>query len=244
MVILTESSPRPAWMVRTRSVHFVALVAVFLAFTGIVASGLTLTVDDAVSRYFKSLQGNPSLDFVMVTITGSGDVTTLLVFGIIITIIRRTRKIGMVFLIALVALAVTIMYLKPLIGREIPPYGFNPAIDFPENMGIESDSLAPIAAGLSYPSGHAARATALAFIVGYAVYRKSKKWACLLWLFPVLIGITRVYVMQHYPTDIVGGFLFGMIVSVLLSDAMKLDQPFYMSRLKGREDEARQDGMR
>jgi undecaprenyl-diphosphatase len=181
----------------------------------------------------------------MIAITTLGDMTTLFVFGIVITIIRRTRKVGMIFLIALVTLAVAVMYIKPLVGREIPPYGFDPAIDLPENFTLESDSPGPIAAGFSYPSGHTANATALAFIVGFALYNKSKTAAYTLWAFPVIIGITRLYLTQHYPTDIIGGFLFGGIVSVVLSNAMKLDQPFVMSRFKGKEDRAQQeDGLR
>jgi undecaprenyl-diphosphatase len=211
----------------------------------VVASGATFEADDAVSRYFKSIHGNAYLDAAMIAITTLGDMTTLFVFGIVITIIRRTRKVGMIFLIALVTLAVAVMYIKPLVGREIPPYGFDPAIDLPENFTLESDSPGPIAAGFSYPSGHTANATALAFIVGFALYNKSKTAAYTLWAFPVIIGITRLYLTQHYPTDIIGGFLFGGIVSVVLSNAMKLDQPFVMSRFKGKEDRAQQeDGLR
>jgi membrane-associated phospholipid phosphatase len=44
--------------------------------------------------------------------------------------------------------------------------------------------------------------------------------------------------MQHYSTDIIGGFIFGTIVSVVLSSAMKLEQPFLMSRFKSKEDTA------
>lgn len=232
-------------MIRTRTMYFVALVAVFVIFTMVVASGATFEADDAVSRYFKSIHGNAGLDAAMIAITTLGDMTTLFVFGIVITIIRRTRKVGMIFLIALVTLAVAVMYIKPLVGREIPPYGFDPAIDLPENFTLESDSPGPIAAGFSYPSGHTANATALAFIVGFALYNKSKTAAYALWAFPVIIGITRLYLTQHYPTDIIGGFLFGGIVSVVLSNAMKLDQPFFMSRFKGKEDRAQQeDGLR
>lgn len=228
-------------MIKTRSMHFVALVAAFIVFSAIVASGATLGADDAASRYFDSVNGSAGPDAAMIIITSMGDVTTLFIFGIIITIIRRTRKAGMIFLIALVVIVVLVMYIKPLIGREIPPYGFEPEGPLAD-FSIENDSLAPFAAAFGYPSGHAARSTALAFIAGFMLYQKSKKAAYALWAFPVVIGITRLYVMQHYPTDIVGGFLFGGIVSVVLASAMKLDQPFFMSRIKGKEDKPSQPG--
>ena len=160
-------------MIRTRSKYFVILAAAFVIFSAIVASGVTFEADDAVSRYFKSIQGsNPSIDTAMIVITSLGDVTTLFIVGIALTIIRRTRKVGMIFLIALVLIVVLVKYIKPLIGRQIPPYGFEPASKLPENFSLESDSLAPFAAGFSYPSGHASRTTALAFIAGYAIYNK------------------------------------------------------------------------
>ena len=226
-------------MIRTRSMYFVILLTAFVVFSVIVASGITLEADDSASRYFKSVHGsNPSIDMAMVVITSLGDVTTLFILGIVLTIIRRTRKVGMIFLIALVVLVVLVMYIKPLIGREIPRYGFEPASQLPENFSLESDSFAPLAAGFSYPSGHASRATALAFIAGYAIYNKSKKMGYSIWAFPVIIGITRIYVMQHYPTDIIAGFMFGGLVSVVLSNAMKLNEPFFLSRIKGKEDRA------
>lgn len=228
-------------MIRTRSIYFVVLVGSFVTLTLIVASGATFTFDDAASRYFKSAQGNPAVDAAMVTVTTFGDVSTLFIFGVVITIIRRTRKAGMIFLIALIVLVVLVMYIKAAVGREIPPYGFSPSIDFPEGFGIEQDSLAPFAQDLSYPSGHLSRATALAFIVGFALYNKSKIAGYAIWAFPPAIGVTRLYVMQHYPTDIIGGILLGAIVSIVLSNAMKLDQPFFMSRFKGKVDDRTAD---
>jgi undecaprenyl-diphosphatase len=239
-------------MIRTRSMHFVALVAAFIIFSAVVASGVTFGADEAAIRYFKSTHGNASLDAVMITITSMGDVTTLFLLGIVLTIIRRTRKAGMIFLIALILIVVLVMYIKPVVGRDVPsrfkspsgiyPYTLEPALELPENFTIENDSIVPFARDLSYPSGHAARATALAFILGFAIYNKSRKAGYAIWAFPIIMGITRLYLMQHYPTDIIGGFLFGGMVSVILANAMKLDQPFFMSRIKGREDEPQHSG--
>ncbi len=220
-----------------RSTTFAAFVAAFVVFSAIVASGATAGIDDAVNSYAHSIQGNPATDALMLGITTSGDISTLFLFAIIITVIRRTRKAGMIFLIAIVALAILTMYMKPFLGRAIPPYQFEPAIELPENFNIETDSLAPFAAGFSYPSGHASRATALAFLVGYLLYRKARWAGFAVWAFPVIIGISRVYVQQHYPMDLVGGFLIGVIISAVLSSAMKIQQPFQLSRFKGKEDE-------
>lgn len=229
--------PSPPWLFHLRTNKFAAFVAAFIVFSAVVASGATAGIDDPVNRYALSIQGNPALDTIMIAITTAGDVSTLFLFGIVITIIRRTRKAGMIFLIAIVALAIGTMYMKPFLGRAIPPYVFAPGIELPENFNLETDSLAPFAAGFSYPSGHASRATALAFIVGYLLYRKARWAGFAVWAFPVLTGISRVYVQQHYPMDVIGGFLIGVIISAVLSSTMKIQQPFIMSRFKGKEDE-------
>lgn len=227
----------PPWLFNVRTTKFAAFVAAFVAFSAIITSGATAGIDNAVNAYAHSIQGNPALDALMLGITTTGDISTLFLFAIIITIIRRTRKAGMIFLIAIVVLAILTMYIKPFLGRTIPPYVFEPVIELPENFNIETDSLAPFAAGFSYPSGHASRATALAFIVGYLLYRKARWAGYAVWTFPVIIGVSRVYVQQHYPMDLVGGFLIGVIISVVLSSAMKIHQPFQLSRFKGKEDE-------
>ncbi|NOJ28334.1 MAG: hypothetical protein DA330_10025 [Nitrososphaera sp.] len=227
---------RPAWLFRARSPVFVVFVVAFVALSAAIAAVGADAPDDSVNRYAKSIQGNAALDTVMIVITTTGDVGSLIIVAIILTIIRRTRKIGMILLIAIVILAIAVMYMKPFIARPLPPYKFEPALQLPENFGIESDSLAPFAKDLSFPSGHTARVTAFAFIIGFALYKRSKTASYAIWAFPVIIGITRVYVQQHYPTDLIGGFLIGMIISVVLCNAMKIWQPFQMSRFKGKED--------
>lgn len=210
-------------------------VAAFVVLTGIVASGVTQPAENAVNEYSQSLQGNAGLDALMIGITTTGDVWVLFPFAVILTIIRRTRKAGLIFLIAIVILAIAVAYMKPFFGRVAPPYQFDPAIDLPENFGIEGDSLAPFAAGFSYPSGHASRVTALAIIVGHIVYQKSKPASYAVWAYAILVAVTRVYVQQHFPLDLIGGFLLSMIISTVLVNAMKIWQPFQLSRFKGKE---------
>jgi undecaprenyl-diphosphatase len=74
--------------------------------------------------------------------------------------------------------------------------------------------------------------------VGFEVNKKSRIGGILIWAFPALIGISKLYLMQHYFIDIIGGFLLGLIISIIMSNVMHLDQPFLMSRFKGKDTDS------
>jgi len=172
----------------------------------------------------------------MIVIATAGDIFNLVLVAIIFTIIRRTRKLGLILLIAIVIIAMVIMYIKPFIGRQAPTSSFEPAIILPKHFTLESDSLTPFARGFSYPSNHVAAATAFAYIVGYAIDKKMQHAGLYFFLvFTASIAATRMYVMQHFLTDVIGGFIFGLLVAIILSNIMRLDQPFLMSRFKGKD---------
>jgi undecaprenyl-diphosphatase len=172
----------------------------------------------------------------MITATSFGDVSTLLVIAVILTIIRRTRKMGMIFLTTIVVTAILVMYIKPLIGRSGPPYKFEPDLRLPQHFIIEDDSMLPSVRNLSYPSNHLAIATSFAFIIGFGLNRRSRIAGSIIWSFPIIIAITKLYIMQHYLTDVISGAILGLIISIMLSNTMGLDKPFSMSRFKGKED--------
>ncbi len=66
---------------------------------------------------------------------------------------------------------------------------------------------------VSFPSGHTTGATfAISFI---ALVVNNKKFSWLLAFLAITVGISRVYLAQHFLVDIYFGFLFGMLSSVL-----------------------------
>jgi undecaprenyl-diphosphatase len=209
---------------------------IFIALTVVVALGLTSGFDNFLYMYFRSAHRSANVDAVMITATSFGDVSTLLVIAVILTIIRRTRKMGMIFLTTIVVTAILVMYIKPLIGRSGPPYKFEPDLRLPQHFIIEDDSMLPSVRNLSYPSNHVAIATSFAFIIGFGLNRRSRIAGSIIWSFPIIIAITKLYIMQHYLTDVISGAILGLVISIILSNTMGLDKPFSMSRFKGKED--------
>ncbi len=67
--------------------------------------------------------------------------------------------------------------------------------------------LYPYNPDASFPSRHASFISIIAFAY---LYFKSK-WSPLFILFLIWIGISRVFVGVHYPIDILGGFIIGII---------------------------------
>lgn len=72
--------------------------------------------------------------------------------------------------------------------------------------------LVPCGSGLSFPSAHAANNAGAAFILGFFYPRQKYYW----FIWAGLVAYSRVYCGVHYPSDIVGGMVYGMIVSFIL----------------------------
>ena len=96
-------------------------------------------------------------------------------------------------------------------------------------MEISRDTFALFCQGgfdASYPSGHALRTTAIAILLAYALSERYPRGAYLLFIYPALVSASRVMVLQHYPTDVIGGIILGVLLTGILAQQTKLYRMF------------------
>ena len=141
---------------------------------------------------------------------GSSFVIPMAVLGLVLSFFKKTRKFGLAVLFAvLVGTLVTNLIMKPLFARPRPYvyYAENPLfMSWYEFAGahIESDK--------SFPSGH----TTAAFEIGVALFLVlNKKYSWIFPVFSVLVGLSRIYLMVHYVTDVLGGVVIGTFAGIM-----------------------------
>jgi undecaprenyl-diphosphatase len=168
------------------------------------------------------------MDLFMWGITEAGNVISILFLSIILAIIRRTRRIGITLLLCIVIGTLASGYLKGyVIDSPRPDLEF---LGSKLPYDVDQDTFV-IGTDGSFPSGHATRAAIVAFVLGYALSNKFPRGRYVIWIFPVLESISRIYVLQHYPMDVFGGTVFGILVANLISKRVKLNEFFKKSQV-------------
>lgn len=147
------------------------------------------------------------LDTVVPIVTKLGDAGIFwIALALLFLIIKKTRPLGLAMGIALILdLVCCNMILKPIVNR-IRPYEVKKLLD-----GVMPELLVKAPTDASFPSGHTAASFASFFAL---LFKRSKLWipACVL---AVLIAFSRLYLYVHFPTDILGGIVVGLLVGWL-----------------------------
>ncbi len=135
--------------------------------------------------------------FPLVTKLGNAGIIWI-ILALILLIIPKTRKYGAIVAIALIAdLILCNGILKNLVARTRP---------FDVNTAVELLIKKPT--DYSFPSGHTA--AAFAAVTGLFLTKQKKLWIPSLVL-ALILAFSRLYLYVHYPTDILGGMVVGII---------------------------------
>ena len=208
------------------------ILSLFIIFTIFVHLRLFFPIDSFIFENFSYYNPGQFLLYSFVIISSFGEVVNLIFVAILFTIIRRTRKMGMILMIAIMTIAISISYLKPIVAQPKPPESQKIPV-LPKGFQLESDSLLTEARNFSYPSNHTAIITAFAYIVETVIRLKTKKYSFLLWILPPMIVFSNLALGLNYLSDLIGGLLLGLIIAITLSRILKLEVPFLMNRFKG-----------
>lgn len=155
-------------------------------------------LDNTILDWFVSLQ-NPVLTPFMKFITwiGEGGMVWIVIAGIFL-LMKKTRGIGIAMLLAmLLGLILGNGILKNVVARPRPCW-VNPEV--PMLIAVPTD--------YSFPSGH----TLSSFSAATAIWWGNKKWGAIALAGAALMAFTRLYFYVHYPTDILGGLLLGLLL--------------------------------
>ena len=89
--------------------------------------------------------------------------------------------------------------------------------------------LSQLVSSLSFPSAHALQITAVALAVFVLLarrgWRRSTAAGCLLALVVVVVGLSRIYLQVHYPSDVLAGMLVAACWVLGLRAAMFVAHP-------------------
>ena len=192
-----EQERRLAFLVMVIALSLLALL------TTLVLNGQTGGFDQKVLTFFAGLR-EPAFDAFFLAVTWLGSFS-LLGPGVLLTVLRlwiwRRRSaawlIGMVFFAAWL----TTWGLKLWVARSRPDLFHGP--------------LATVPANLSFPSGHTTHAVAVALCTWLLVRLLYPRWqlaaAMTLGSLAVLVGVSRLYLQVHFPSDVLAGALVALI---------------------------------
>jgi undecaprenyl-diphosphatase len=194
---------------KSKTVYFFVFLAaiIFVWLLAAVLGGGPLGFDTAISSFITNIFHEGSYPFfkslnILGSAKGIGFISLIVV--ILLWLSKRDYN-GMAVYVFAVAFGYLLnMLLKDWIGRPRP--------DIEHLVSVKS---------LSFPSGHAMMGmivyTMIAFLIIVYLNSKRLKWMVAIFAFCIILamGISRIVLQVHYPSDIASGFSAGWIWCVI-----------------------------
>jgi undecaprenyl-diphosphatase len=162
------------------------------------------SLDEALFRAINLAGLNPLMDFAMLLITALG-VEYILGLFVIPLWFRAGREAAFDFVVLLGITVLITIVIKYAVGRP-RPCEILPDVRLLIQSGCADRDPA-------FPSGHASRTFAFA---GFVFLRYRWRAGVPAFAFATLVGLSRIYLGLHWPSDVFGGALLGIGVAVLV----------------------------
>ncbi|HEX3165021.1 MAG TPA: phosphatase PAP2 family protein [Chitinophagaceae bacterium] len=150
---------------------------------------------------------NDLADQVFKYFTHYGDGLMWIPLGIYCLFYRRK------YFIAVVAGVIISTILAQFLKRVVYPDELRPISYLSEVFPVHVVDGVTMRKVHSFPSGHTTTAFAMALIMAYIINRKT--WSVILPVLASLAGYSRVYLAQHFPTDIFAGMCIGIVSAIV-----------------------------
>lgn len=188
----------------------IIILLLFFYLTHDVLEKETLFYDKTISNLIYSFR-TPILTTIMSTITNITDVPAGLVLSLLIVslLFKKHKKESLIFSLSLIIGCVLNYFLKIFFKLSRP-------------------SIAPleVLSDFTYPSGHAMNNLVLYGLLAFYSFHFTRNkslsvvigFIAAIWIF--LIGLSRIYLGAHYPSDVLAGYLVGFwwFLTVLIID--------------------------
>lgn len=158
--------------------------------------------------------------FEFISFLGKGGIC-LILLSLCLILFKQTRRFGTAMLLGItIGAIITNLFLKIAIARPRPYADQNSLFyELWQRVGVHLES------DKSFPSGHTTAAFACmtpVVIMGKPRY----KIAAL--VFAVLMGIARIYLVVHFPSDVLAGMIVGIIAGCMgVAITAKLPRRWY-----------------
>ncbi|GER88282.1 hypothetical protein KDW_24440 [Dictyobacter vulcani] len=204
------ASSREPWYLVSKRARFLAIVylVIFAAFAALalyVHAHPVLSFDVFITKEFQENQ-NPILRNLMIAVSFLGNQPFVFFPLIVLTAVAFwlvRLRLEALFVLGLSAVSTPInILLKYLVSRPRPTANL---VDVFQR-----------ATGQSFPSGHVMSYVAywgLIFSLGLILFRRDRWWNYALLIIPglfvALVGPSRIYLGDHWASDVIGGYMFG-----------------------------------
>jgi membrane protein DedA with SNARE-associated domain/membrane-associated phospholipid phosphatase len=207
---ISPANPRAVIIVIFAAVAITSLIAFIRLISSVFATGTLLNADLSVHNMMKSVRSTPGDEFmIVITMFGDGVVMLALAAAMIgWLVLRRAWRAAVAVSVTLFLAKLFVPVVQVWIRRERPFdfQGFGDVFSFPaSHTAIATVTLGVLAVLASHSMRHWGKAIVFA-AAGIAA---------------IVLAYSRIYLGAHWMTDVMGGLLFGAVMTAAFGIAVE-----------------------